>query len=80
MESQFDAEIESASRRRSRGPVYSNSIEQRFGFNAVKLFGLLTILTLGITVPALSWYCAVPVSSISCRALGRDFLNLQKDF
>ncbi|PWY99331.1 hypothetical protein BCV70DRAFT_200905 [Testicularia cyperi] len=40
-------------------------LEQKFGFNVLKLLGLLGILTIGITVPALSWYCAVPMTSMA---------------
>lgn len=40
-------------------------LEQKFGFNVVRLAGLFLILTIGITVPALSWYCAVPMTSMA---------------
>ena len=40
-------------------------LEQKFGFNVVRLTGLFIILTIGITVPALSWYCAVPMTSMA---------------
>ncbi|TKY88175.1 hypothetical protein EX895_002885 [Sporisorium graminicola] len=40
-------------------------LEQHFGFNVIRLAGLFLILTIGITVPALSWYCAVPMTSMA---------------
>ncbi|EPQ27258.1 uncharacterized protein PFL1_05181 [Pseudozyma flocculosa PF-1] len=40
-------------------------LEDRIGFDAIRLLGLLAILTLGITVPALSWYSAVPMTSMA---------------
>ncbi|EST08331.2 Drug/metabolite transporter [Kalmanozyma brasiliensis GHG001] len=40
-------------------------LEQKFGFNVLRLAGLFAILTVGITVPALSWYCAVPMTSMA---------------
>lgn len=40
-------------------------LEQKFGFNVVRLAGLFAVLTIGITVPALSWYCAVPMTSMA---------------
>ncbi|CBQ69933.1 conserved hypothetical protein [Sporisorium reilianum SRZ2] len=40
-------------------------LEQQFGFNVLRLAGLFLILTIGITVPALSWYCAVPMTSMA---------------
>ncbi|SPO31255.1 uncharacterized protein UTRI_05936_B [Ustilago trichophora] len=40
-------------------------LEQKFGFNVVRLAGLFLVLTIGITVPALSWYCAVPMTSMA---------------
>lgn len=39
--------------------------DQMFGFNVFRLVGLFFILTIGITVPALSWYCAVPMTSMA---------------
>ncbi|CDW98520.1 hypothetical protein, partial [Sporisorium scitamineum] len=40
-------------------------LEQQFGFNVLRLAGLFLILTIGITIPALSWYCAVPMTSMA---------------
>ena len=40
-------------------------LEQKAGFNVVRLAGLFLVLTIGITVPALSWYCAVPMTSMA---------------
>ncbi|SNX86655.1 uncharacterized protein MEPE_05364 [Melanopsichium pennsylvanicum] len=46
-----------------RKPV--SFLEQKFGFNVFRLAGLFFVLTIGITVPALSWYCAVPMTSMA---------------
>lgn len=40
-------------------------LEQKAGFNVLKLAGLFAILTIGITIPALSWYSAVPMTSMA---------------
>ncbi|KAJ9475537.1 EamA domain-containing protein [Pseudozyma hubeiensis] len=58
--SDWDAQATESLRRR---PV--SSLEQTFGFNVVRLAGLFLVLTVGITVPALSWYCAVPMTSMA---------------
>ncbi|KAJ1021644.1 hypothetical protein NDA16_003780 [Ustilago loliicola] len=42
-----------------------SALEQKFGFNVIRLAGLFLVLTIGITVPALSWYCAVPMTSMA---------------
>lgn len=52
---------EEAGRRRRR----ASALEERLGFNVFKLAGLFLVLTVGITVPALSWYCAVPMTSMA---------------
>lgn len=46
-------------------PVYTTWAEIRFGFDLPKLILLLMLLMAGITVPALSWYCAVPMTSMA---------------
>ncbi len=40
-------------------------LEETFGFNVLRLAGLFVVLTIGITIPALSWYCAVPMTSMA---------------
>lgn len=52
-------EPESLRRRRT------SALEERFGFNVFRLAGLFLVLTVGITIPALSWYCAVPMTSMA---------------
>lgn len=47
----------------TRQPV--SFLEQKAGFNLLRLAGLFVVLTVGITVPALSWYCAVPMTSMA---------------
>ena len=43
-------------RRRNLGPPpFTTWIEEKLGFNLWKLFGLLGVLTVGLTIPALSW-------------------------
>ncbi|UTT88644.1 hypothetical protein NDA17_000630 [Ustilago hordei] len=54
-----DREPESLGRR----PI--SALEQKFGFNVLRLAGLFLVLTVGITIPALSWYCAVPMTSMA---------------
>ncbi|SAM85995.1 uncharacterized protein UBRO_07930 [Ustilago bromivora] len=54
-----DREPESLGRRRI------SALEQEFGFNVLRLAGLFLVLTVGITIPALSWYCAVPMTSMA---------------
>lgn len=54
-----DREPESLRRR----PV--SMLQQKFGFNVLRLAGLFLVLTIGITIPALSWYCAVPMTSMA---------------
>jgi drug/metabolite transporter (DMT)-like permease len=39
--------------------------ERKFGFNAVRLLGVFVVLTLGLTIPALSWYSAVPLTTMA---------------
>lgn len=36
-------------------PPLTNWIEERLGFNLWKLLGLFGVLTIGLTIPALSW-------------------------
>lgn len=54
-------------RRRSNStpPPFSSWIEERVGFNLWKLLRLLAVLTFGLTVPALSWYSAVPLTTMA---------------
>lgn len=49
----------------SPGQRRISALEQKFGFNVLRLAGLFLVLTIGITVPALSWYCAVPMTSMA---------------
>ncbi|KAN0062855.1 hypothetical protein ACQY0O_004676 [Thecaphora frezii] len=60
-----DLEDGEPSKRRTGAGFGGKWVEDRVGFNAFKLFGLIGILTLGITVPALSWYSAVPMTSMA---------------
>lgn len=46
-------------------PVYSTWSEHRFGFDAPKFVLLLLVLVAAITIPALSWYTAVPMTSMA---------------
>lgn len=46
-------------------PTYRGWSENYFGFNAVKLALLLLVLMTAITIPALSWYSAVPMTSMA---------------
>lgn len=46
-------------------PQYSGYFEKRFGFSVPKLAALLVLLMVAITIPALSWYCAVPMTSMA---------------
>lgn len=39
--------------------------EKRFGFNVFRLLGVFIVLTLGLTIPALSWYSAVPLTTMA---------------
>ncbi|PWN32541.1 uncharacterized protein FA14DRAFT_161930 [Meira miltonrushii] len=39
--------------------------ERKFGFNVFRLLGVFVVLTLGLTVPALSWYSAVPLTTMA---------------
>lgn len=44
------------SRRKSLGPPpFTSSIEEKMGFNLWKLLRLFGVLTVGLTIPALSW-------------------------
>lgn len=56
---EFEVEELSArqhARRRNLGPPpYTTWIEEKLGFNLWKLLGLFAVLTVGITIPALSW-------------------------
>lgn len=36
-------------------PPFTSWIEERLGFNLWKLLGLFGVLTVGLTIPALSW-------------------------
>lgn len=66
---EFDVEdlhSRSQVRRVSLGPPpFTTTLEERLGFNLWKLLRLFGVLTIGITVPALSWYSAVPLTSMA---------------
>ena len=52
--------------RSSQHPLpQSGWIEQQCGFDALKLFNLFAILAVGVFVPALAWYSAVPMTSMA---------------
>lgn len=58
--------LHNVSRRKNLGPPPLDSwIERKIGFNLWKLLGLLSVLTIGLTVPALSWYSAVPLTTMA---------------
>lgn len=46
-------------------PTYNGYFERKLGFSLPKLALLLFVLMVGITIPALSWYCAVPMTSMA---------------
>lgn len=47
------------------GPTYRTYSERCLGFDLPRLVLLLLVLMAAITVPALSWYCAVPMTSMA---------------
>jgi drug/metabolite transporter (DMT)-like permease len=61
-----DIHSQSQIRRASLGPPpFTTAIEEKLGFNLWKLLRLFGVLTVGITIPALSWYSAVPLTSMA---------------
>ncbi|KAL9931237.1 hypothetical protein V8E36_009914 [Tilletia maclaganii] len=40
-------------------------VREMFGFDLLKLLRILLILTVGITIPSLSWYAAVPMTAMA---------------
>lgn len=46
-------------------PPYVNAAQRALGFDLPKLILMLLTLMGAITVPALSWYCAVPMTSMA---------------
>lgn len=61
-----DIHTHSRHRRQALGPPpFTTSIEEKLGFNLWKLLRLFGVLTIGITIPALSWYSAVPLTSMA---------------
>ncbi len=60
-EVEMESGRESGSSRRRK----TSFLEENFGFDIVRLAGLFVVLTVGITIPALSWYCAVPMTSMA---------------
>ncbi|CAO1624854.1 unnamed protein product [Sympodiomycopsis kandeliae] len=46
-------------------PVYQGYFQKKYGVDVPKLSLLLLILMTAITIPALSWYCAVPMTSMA---------------
>lgn len=50
---------------RPLGPQYRTYSEHRLGFDLPRFVLLLLVLMTAITVPALSWYCAVPMTSMA---------------
>lgn len=51
-----DFDIEQLQRRRTKAPPPRKTwSERRFGFHVGRLLGVFAVLTIGITVPALSW-------------------------
>ncbi|CAO1633035.1 unnamed protein product [Parajaminaea phylloscopi] len=46
-------------------PTYRTYSERRLGFDLPRLLLLLVVLMVAITIPALSWYCAVPMTSMA---------------
>ncbi|UZJ54098.1 hypothetical protein CBS101457_003418 [Exobasidium rhododendri] len=53
-------------RRRILGPPpFTTHMEETIGFNPWRLLRLLAVLTIGLTIPALSWYSAVPLTTMA---------------
>jgi hypothetical protein len=46
-------------------PPYKSAAQRAFGFDLPKLILMLLTLMGAITIPALSWYCAVPMTSMA---------------
>lgn len=46
-------------------PPYKSAAQRTFGFDLPKLILMLLTLMGAITIPALSWYCAVPMTSMA---------------
>lgn len=61
-----DFDIEHLQSRHTRGsPPLRTWSEKQFGFHLGRLLGVFAVLTFGITVPALSWYSAVPLTTMA---------------
>ncbi|KAE8234103.1 hypothetical protein CF326_g858 [Tilletia indica] len=56
---------EGISRPFTRRSGLAGQIRERFGYDLLKLVRILMILTVGITIPSLSWYAAVPMTSMA---------------
>ncbi|CAD6888708.1 unnamed protein product [Tilletia laevis] len=56
---------EGTSRPFPRRTGLTGRIQERFGFDVLKLIRIWSILTLGITIPSLSWYSAVPMTTMA---------------
>lgn len=61
-----DFDIDTLQRRQTKPPPLRKAwSERRYGFHVGKLLVVFGVLTLGITIPALSWYCAVPLTTMA---------------